>query len=619
MNTLVLYPAIALGVLVSSTAALLNSAASHRPVLQFVDIAEKAGITGQNVSGSETKKKFLVEMNGSGIAFFDYNNDGYVDLFVVNGSRFDPDSARPQPTNHLYRNNADKTFTDVTVEAGLAVSGWGQGACVGDYDNDGWDDLFVTYYGKNKLFHNNGDGTFRDVASTAGLAGTEDRWNSGCAFVDYDRDGKLDLFVANYIAPGPSFANVPAAGSGEFCEYKGISIACGPRGLKPGVNYLYHNDGNGRFSDVSESSGIRRTQGHYALGVLTLDYNRDNWPDLYVACDSAASILYRNLGNSKFQDVGLASGTAFNEDGEPQAGMGVAAADYDHDGFLDILKTNFSDDSPNLYRNNGDGTFSDRVFDAGLGRIRSALGWGAIFLDYDNDGWSDILMVNGHLTPEIDSAGSDSHYRQSKLLYRNSGNGHFQDVSLESGAALTSLHSSRGAAVADLLNDGRISIAVNELHEPPSLLMPQGRPPGHWIGLRTVGVKSNRDGIGARVEVTVGGLRQVDEIRSGGSYLSQNGLGLHFGLGSFSKIEQITVTWPSGLVDKWNDIPSDQWILLQEGSSSWHPVRAKPTRALNVSRADADGRRELSSFGRFTQLHGWVRSAAEQTDHLLER
>jgi hypothetical protein len=575
MKKRVTYPAIAISVLISTTA-LLSPAGNQSAAIQFVDIAAQAGITAQNVSGSETKKKFLVEMNGSGIAFFDYNNDGYVDLFVVNGSRFEGRSDGPQPTSHLYRNNGDKTFTDVTGPAGLAVSGWGQGACAGDYDNDGWDDLFVTYYGKNRLFHNNGDGTFRNVAPAAGVAGQEDRWNSGCAFIDYDRDGKLDLFLAEYIEPGPSFSNVPAAGSGEFCEYKGIPIACGPRGLKPGVNYLYHNDGNGRFRDVSESSGIRKTQGHYALGVLTLDYNRDGWPDLYVACDSAASILYRNLGNGTFEDTGLASGTAFNEDGEPQAGMGVAAGDYDHDGLLDILKTNFSDDSPNLYHNNGDGTFSDRVFEAGLGRIRSSLGWGAMFLDYDNDGWSDILMVNGHLSPEIDSAGSDSHYRQSKLLYHNLHDGHFQDVSAQSGAVFASLHSSRGAAAADLLNDGRVTVAVNEMHERPSLLMPLEKSFNHWIGIRTVGVKSNRDGIGARVEVRAGALRQVDEVRSGGSYLSQNDLALHFGLGAANKVDEITVTWPSGIVNHWNDIPADRCIVLQEGSSRWRPGKAKP-------------------------------------------
>jgi hypothetical protein len=538
--------------------------------LQFIDIAKQAGLTAMNVSGDEVRKKYIVEMNGSGIAFFDYNNDGLVDLFVVNGTRLDPPPGDPQATNHLYRNNGDGTFTDVTREAGLADSGWGQGVCAGDYDNDGFIDLFVTYYGRNKLYHNHGDGTFRELAQSAGVAGENGHWHSGCAFVDADRDGKLDLFVASYIDPGVGFSNVPAAGSGEFCQYKGIPIACGPRGLKPGVNYLFHNEGGGKFRDISEQAGMRKTDGHYALGVLTLDYDNDGWPDIYVACDSAASILYHNRRDGTFEDVGLASGTAFNEDGEPQAGMGVAAADYDHDGNLDILKTNFSDDSPNLYRNKGDGAFSDRVFPAGLGRLRNYLGWGALFFDYDNDGWSDILLVNGHLTPEIDKAGSDSQFRQPKTLFRNLRNGKFQDVTSESGAALSAIHSSRGAALADLLNDGRLSVAVNELHEPPSLLMLRTAPAGHWIGIRTMGVKSNRDGIGARVEVRAGALRQIDEVRSGGSYLSQNDLRLHFGLGDATKIDELIVKWPSGHVDRWTNIPVDRQIVVEEGAKQAH-------------------------------------------------
>jgi hypothetical protein len=441
---------------------------------------------------------------------------------------------------------------------------------VGDYDNDGYDDLFVTYYGRNKLFHNNGNGTFTDVAEIAGVAGQDGRWNSGCAFVDYDRDGKLDLVVVEYVDLGADFSNAPVPGSGEFCQYKGVAIACGPRGLKAGVNYLYHNKGNGTFEDVSEASGIRRTQGHYALGVLTLDYDNDGWPDIYVACDSAPSILYHNNHDGTFTDTGVISGTAFNDDGEPQAGMGVAAADYDRDGLLDILKTNFSDDSPNLYHNNGNGTFTDRVFDAGLGRVRSYLGWGALFLDYDNDGWPDILMVNGHLSPEIDSAGSDSRYKQRKLLYHNSRNGRFEEVSSRSGPALAALHSSRGGAIADILNDGRLSAAINELHETPSLLMPESVGSAHWIGVRTIGLRSNRDGIGARVAVRSGTILQIDEVRSGGSYLSQNDLRLHFGLGSSVQVDELTVKWPSGVTDRWKNIPADQQIILTEGQPSWH-------------------------------------------------
>lgn len=565
--------AIAMVILVSASTLLRSSSPSVAGPIGFVDIAEKAGITVQNASGDPIHKKFLVEMNGSGIAFFDYNNDGYPDLFVVNGTRLDLHPGEAPPTNHLYRNNGNGTFTDVTKKSGLADSGWGQAACAGDYDNDGWEDLFVSYYGQNHLYHNNGDGTFSEVAHAAGVTATDSMWHSGCAFIDYDRDGKLDLFVASYIDPGPAFANVPAAGSGEFCEYKGIPIACGPRGLRAGLNYLYHNNGDGTFTDVSESSGIRNTQGHYALGVLTLDYDNDGWPDLYVACDSAPSILYHNLRDGTFKDIGISSGTAFNEDGEPQAGMGVAAADYDHDGYLDILKTNFSDDSPNLYQNLGDGTFSDRVFAAGLGKVRSYLGWGALFFDYDNDGWSDILLVNGHLSPEVEASGSDSHFRQRKLLFHNLRDGRFADVSADAGEPFSVAKSSRGAATADLLNDGRLAIAVNELHERPSLLMPEQKPPGHWVSIKAVGVKSNRDGIGARVELSANSMRQLDEIRSGGSYLSQSDLCLHFGLGDAKKVEELTVRWPSGIVDRWTDIPADQRIVIKEGTKSW---RAEP-------------------------------------------
>jgi len=503
------------------------------------------------------------------VAFIDYNRDGYVDLFVVNGTRLDRGAGTPGPVSHLYRNNGNATFTDVTVEAGITHSGWGQGACVADFDNDGYDDLFVTYYGKNQLYHNNGNGTFTEVAERAGVAGAEGRWNSGCAFLDYDRDGKVDLFVANYVDLGPNFSNVPKPGSGEFCQYKGIPIACGPRGLPEAVNYLYHNNGDGTFTDVSVASGIRKTAGHYALGVLTFDYDNDGWPDIYVACDSAASILYHNQHDGTFQDAGVATGLAYNDDGEAQAGMGVAALDYDHDGFLDVVKTNFSDDSPNLYHNNGDGTFSDRVFQAGLGRLRNFLGWGVVAADFDNDGWSDILMVNGHLTPEIDTAGSDSSYRQRKLLYRNLRDGRFEDVTSVAGAGLAALHSSRGAATADLYNDGRLAVAVSELHEKPSLLVPEGRVSNHWIGVQLIGAKSNRDGIGARVEAVAGALRQIDEVRSGGSYLSQSDVRVHFGLGAATRVDRLTVRWPSGLVDTIHNIPADRHIVVEEGSGTW--------------------------------------------------
>lgn len=565
-----------LGAILLASAALAGlTETGTRFSLSFVNMAHRAGLMMVDVCGSETHKKYILEMNGSGVAFIDYNRDGFPDLFVVNGTQFGLKAGDGLPTSHLYRNNKDGTFTDVTRAAGMTYTGWGQGACVGDFDNDGWDDLFVTYYGRNRLYHNNGDGTFTDVAGQAGVAGAEGRWNSGCAFVDYDRDGKLDLFLTNYVDLGADLSGTPAPGSGEFCQYKGVPIACGPRGLKPGLNYLFHNEGGGRFRDVSVTSGIRQTEGHYGLGVLTLDYDNDGWPDIYVADDSTASILYHNQHDGTFRDVGFASGTAFNDDGEPQAGMGVAAADYNHDGRLDIVKTNFSDDSPNLYRNNGNGSFGDRVFEAGLGRIRSYLGWGVLFVDVDNDGWPDILSVNGHLSPEIEAAGSDSRFKQKKLLYRNLGNGRFDDVSSEAGPAFAELHSSRGAASADLLNDGRMAIAVNELSEMPSLLILDEQTRNHWIGIRTVGTKSNRDGIGARIEIWAAGIKQMEEVRSGGSYLSQNDLRLHFGLGAARKVDEVHVTWPSGRADVLKDIPADKQIVVEEGAGAWKPQRSK--------------------------------------------
>ena len=542
--------------------------------LFFVDSAATAGLTATNVFGGVAQKRYLLETTGCGVAFIDYDRDGWVDLFVVNGRRFD-DSLQPPPTSHLYRNTGQEKLTDVTEAAGLTYSGWGQGACVADYDNDGYDDLFVTYYGKNKLYHNNHGSSFSDLAERAGVAGGGGRWNTGCAFLDYDRDGWVDLFVANYVDLGLDLSNLPSPGSGQFCQYKGIPLACGPRGLKKAVNHLYRNNRDGTFSDESDAAGIRQTEGHYSLGVVPFDFNQDGWPDIYVACDSAPSILYQNNKNGTFKDVGFPSGTSFNEDGEAQAGMGVAVADCNHDGYFDLLKTNFADDSPNLYLNSGDGTFSDRVFRSGLGRRRSFLGWGVLFLDYDNDGWSDILMVNGHLSPEVDVPGIESKYRQRKLLYRNQQDGTFQDVSTVSGPGLTALHSSRGAAVADLGNDGRLAVAVNEMNEAPTLLTLQGQESGHWIGIRLSGTKSNRSALGARVEVQAGNLKQIDEVRSGGSYLSQSDLRLHFGLGKNRKIDRIIVHWPSGVADELQDVIPDQPIVIEEGTSAWKAAESK--------------------------------------------
>jgi hypothetical protein len=547
-------------------------AQSRKPAVQgasFVDVAQQAHLNFNNVFGGVKSKRYLLETTGSGVAWIDYDRDGYPDLFLVNGTRIEEFPKGEAPTNRLYRNNHDGTFTDVTVKAGLSHSGWGQGVCVGDYDNDGWDDLFVTYYGKNLLYHNNGDGTFTEIGQRAGVAGDPSLWNTGCAFLDYDHDGKLDLFIADYVDQGPDFRLLPQPGSGQFCQYKGVPMACGPRGLKTGRNFLYHNNGDGTFTDVSKKAGILLPGEHYALGVVTVDYDNDGWVDLYVACDSAPSILYHNNHDGTFTDMALLAGVALSGDGERQAGMGVAAGDYDEDGFFDLGKTNFSDDTPNLYHNSGDGSFTDVTFPAGLGHHSDYLGWGIGFVDYDNDGWPDIFMANGHLDPKIDPYHVNTTYDEPKLLYRNvpapQGGRIFSDVSKSSGPGIMSLSSSRGVAFADFDDDGNIEIAINNMNGGASLLRNQERNSNHWIMIQTTGTKSNRDGIGARVEVKTESQRQTDEVRSGSSYISQNDLRLHFGLGQNSQVQEITVRWPSGLVDRIRHVAADRLVVVEEG------------------------------------------------------
>lgn len=538
--------------------------------VSYVEVSRQAGVNFRNVFGAVKKKRYLLETTGCGAAWIDYDRDGYPDLFLVNGTTLEGFLPEQAPTSRLYHNNGNGTFTDVTEKAGLVHSGWGQGVCVGDYDNDGWDDIFVTCYGKNLLYHNNGDGAFTEVAEQAGVAGDPWRWNTGCVFFDYDRDGKLDLFVANYVDQGRNFRLLPQPGSGQFCQYKGIPMACGPRGLPTGRNFLYHNNGDGTFTDVSEASGIiLLPDKHYALGAISLDYDNDGWPDLYVACDSTASILYHNDHNGTFTDRAFVAGVAYSGDGESQAGMGVAAGDYNHDGWLDLAKTNFSDDTPDLYHNNGGGTFDDVTFAAGLGSHPNYMGWGIGFIDYDNDGWPDLFMANGHLDAVIDDYHIDSTYAEPKLLYRNvegpAGSRKFEEVSRSSGPGIELLSSSRGVAFADYDNDGDIDIVINNMNGPACLLRNDGGNRNHWIKIKTLGVKSNRNGIGTRIEVLSGAGRQIDEVRSGGSYLSQNDLRVHFGLGSHPTVDEIVLRWPSGQVDRLRRITANRTLTVQEG------------------------------------------------------
>jgi hypothetical protein len=538
--------------------------ASSPVIANFVDIAEKSGLKMTHVFGDQVSKKYIIETTGTGAAIFDYDNDGWPDIYLVNGTTLSPPKNMRPPSNQLFRNNHDGTFTDVTDKAGLRTTGWGQGACVGDIDNDGWPDLFVTYYGKNRLYRNLRDGTFKEVAEIAGVAGTGSQWGTGCAFVDYDRDGLLDIVVANYVAF--DLARTPAPGQGLSCQWKGVPVMCGPRGLKSEPNVLYHNLGNGKFADVTKQAGIDKTPGHYCFSVSTLDFDNDGWPDIYVACDSTPSILYHNNHDGTFTDVAVVAGAAFNDDGREQAGMGSTIADYDGDGNLDIFKTNFSDDTATLYRNNGDSTFSDATFAAGLGLHTQYLGWGTMFLDFDNDSWPDLLLVNGHVYPEVDKHKLGSSYLEPRILHHNNGNGTFSDISEKAGKGITTATSARGLAIGDLWNDGRLSAVIINMGAPPSLMVNQIRNKNHWIGIKTVGTKSNHDGIGARVTVKLGQRSLVDEVRSGSSYNSNSDVRLHFGLGDATKVDSIHVRWPSGLTEEFQVPAVDKFLTLKEGS-----------------------------------------------------
>jgi len=536
--------------------------------VNFLAVGREAGFNVKTTFGGEHKNKYLLETTGCGVAFYDYDNDGWLDIFLVNGTRLEGFAAGDAPISRLFKNNRDGTFTDVTTKAGVGHSGWGQGVCVGDYDNDGFDDLFVTYFGKNVLYHNNGDGTFTDVSAKAGVATAGGRWNTGCAFLDYDRDGKLDLFVANYIDMDLATAPVPESGP---CLYKGVMVACGPPGLKGGKNILFHNNGDGTFTDVSEAAGILSTTSTFGLGVLVADLDNDGWPDIYVADDSSTSALYQNKKNGKFVDVAVEAGCALSADGKTQAGMGISAADYDLDGNLDLVKTNFAGDTPSLYHNVGGATFEDTTFTSGLGKYTQFLGWGCGFFDFDNDGWPDILICNGHVYPEVEQLKTEARYAQRKILYRNLRNGQFEDVSLQAGPGISDPVAARGCAFGDFDNDGDLDIVVNVVNDFPQLIRCDSQTGNNWIKIRTIGTRSNRSGIGARLRcvTSVPGEakphEQIDEVRSGGGYLSQNDLRAHFGIGKAERIDLLEIRWPSGQIDSLKDIKPNQLIFVKEG------------------------------------------------------
>src|SRR6266498_197137 len=552
----------------SSPAAAKSNEVDAGFAVTYVDIANRAGLSGATIYGGVEQKRYIIETNGCGVGFFDYDNDGWMDILVLSGTRLEGFPLGKEPTNHLYRNKHDGTFSDVTEKAGLRHSGWASSVCVGDYDNDGYEDLFITYWGQNVLYHNNGKGVFTDVTQKAGLTTKDTRWGSGCTFVDYDRDGILDLFVANYLRF--DIASAPEPGKGANCTWKGVPVNCGPKGFPTDTNLLYHNNGDGTFAVASDLSGISKVQGRYSMTATTTDFNNDGWPDIYVACDSTPSTLYRNNRDGTFTDLALEAGCAYNEDGQAQAGMGLATGDYNADGLIDIFKTHFADDLPALYQNSPRGYFEDTSRAAGFDHTRY-VEWGTGFVDFDNDGWPDIMIVTGSVYPEVEKVLTEYPHRGPRLVYQNLGNGRFKEVTAQSGLGALTPKSSRGCAFGDFDNDGDIDVLIMNMNESPSLLRneynnEQSRGTNSWLKLKLIGTKSNRSAIGARVQVRTGSHFQAQEVTSQSSYYSHNDLRLHFGMGASQKADQIDVRWPSGQTETFKDVAVNQTVTIKERS-----------------------------------------------------
>jgi hypothetical protein len=529
---------------------------------RFTDIASQAGLTAPTVYGGVEKKDFIIETVGCGCAFIDYDGDGWLDIFVLSGTRISgaPDGV----TNRLYKNNRDGTFSDVTDKAGLRKTGWASAVCVGDYNNDGHEDLFVTYWGQNVLYRNNGDGTFTDVTAQAGLSDSGKLWHSGCSFVDYDRDGRLDLFVASYLEF--DFETVPKPGASANCTWKGIPVNCGPRGLPPGTLCLYRNNGDGTFTNVSEAAGIKKTMTGYGMTVACADFDNDGWPDIYVACDSTPSRLFMNNRDGTFREEGLLRGVAVNEDGAEQAGMGVGIGDFDLDGNLDIFKTHFADDTNVLYHNDGKAAFEDITNQSGLGVETRFIGWGAGIVDLDNDGNPDLFLVTGNVYPEIEKKLPNYPAKSPRIIFRNLGNGKFEELIEEAGPGIAAPHASRGCAFGDFDNDGDIDVLIVNMNEPPSLLRNDVTAKNNWIKVKLIGAKSNRSAIGARVTAQYAGKRQAQEVLSQSSFYSANDLRLHFGLGS-AKTVDLEIRWPSGLKQSFTKVAPNRIVTIREGGA----------------------------------------------------
>jgi hypothetical protein len=540
---------------------LARQAPSGRPFnAHFVDVAAAAGLRAPTIYGGETANKYILESDGCGCAFIDYDNDGWMDLFLLSGTRLEGNP--PEATNRLYKNNRDGTFTDVTEKAGLHAVGWANSVSIGDYNNDGFDDIFCTYFGQNILFRNNCDGSFTDVTKASGLLSEQSRWGAGSAFLDYNRDGHLDLFVSNYVHF--SFERAPVAGANSNCNFRGVPVECGPRGLPTGTHSLYKNNGDGTFTDVSKEAGISQFTQCYGMTVIAADLDEDGWQDIYVACDSTPSLLFINNHDGTFREEGVLRGVALSDDGEEQAGMGVGVGDYDLDGHIDLFKTHFTDDSNVLYHNDGKGNFDDVTRRARIGVETRYVCWGAGIMDLDNDGNPDLFMVTGNVYPEVERKLPQYPYKSPRVIFRNLGNQTFEELVDVAGPGIAAAHSSRGCAFGDFDNDGDVDILIINLHEPPSLLRNdiQGKP--NWIKVKLEGVKSNRSAIGARVLVHYGGKTQAQSVLSQSSFYSCNDPRLHFGLGSNVSVD-IDVHWPSGLKESFKHLPANRLITLREG------------------------------------------------------
>jgi hypothetical protein len=527
----------------------------------FVDVAPAAGLHAPVIYGGVESKKYILEATGCGCAFIDYDNDGWMDIFLLSGTRLEGDP--PGATNRLYKNNRDGTFTDVTDKSGLKAVGWASGVCIGDYNNDGFEDIFCTYFGQNRLYRNNGDGTFSDVSKSAGLWNEQPRWGAGCSFLDYNRDGYLDLFVSNYVRF--SFEHAPVPGENVNCNWKGVPVECGPRGLPTGRHSLYRNNGDGTFTDVSQQAGIASATECYGMTVVGADLDEDGWPDIFVACDSTPSLLFMNNHDGTFREEGVLRGVALSDDGMEQAGMGVGVGDYDLDGHLDLFKTHFAEDANGLYHNDGKGDFDDVTRSSRVAVDTRYICWGAGIVDLDNDGYPDLFMVTGNVYPEVERKLPQYPNKTPRAVFRNLGNHTFEELGREAGPGVADAHCSRGCAFGDFDNDGDLDILIVNLNEPPSLLRNDMKVKQNWVKVKLEGVKSNRSAIGARVLAHYGGKTQAQTVLSQSSFYSCNDSRLHFGLGGFSSVD-LDIYWPNGLHEQYKKIPTNQLITLREGS-----------------------------------------------------